>query len=218
MSLAVSRGTKKTWSWKLVGLLQIGNAVAFAAVAGTVDFSREADGDQVASATSAAEEPNVENSAPMDPAAATDSPTPDSSLVDAVEQSVQDAAMPTFAIEPTSPAAEPTLPVDPSASLPASSIWTVGPASKADDVEPAVAAPALVNPATNGLAVRCIVNGELVELGPGERRTLSGGDAWVVRFHRGGDFGAAVAPIYDGTHQFVVGPQGWALERTADAP
>ncbi len=177
------------WTWRTIGLLQLGNAAAFCAVAIYGDFSKEARGTNVA--TAPAEESPVEATlAEQAPAAPSDSP------------------MPTFSVEPTSPVAEPRIPVSPTI-----------PSTYLPDVSPSeIAAPTLINPATNTATVRFIVNGERIELKPGERRTLSGGDSWLVRFHRGGKFGAAMEPIYDGQHQFVIGPQGWRLERADDAP
>lgn len=182
------------WTWGTIGLLQLGNAAAFCAVAVYGDFSTEARGTNVATASTeeapAAATPVEGTPIEQDPAAQSEGP------------------MPTFSVEPTSPVAEPRIPVSPT--IPSTYVPEVSPSE--------IAAPTLINPVTNTATVRFIVNGERIELKPGERRTLSGGDSWLVRFHRGGKFGAAMEPIYEGQHQFVIGPQGWRLERADDAP
>jgi hypothetical protein len=182
------------WTWRTIGLLQIGNAAAFGAVVLYGDFSKEARGTSVATA------PDEEASTAATPV--------DETSVEPAPPTTFDGPMPAFSVEPTSPVAEPSIPVSPA--IPSDYVPEVSPSE--------ITAPTLINPATNTATVRFIVNGERVELKPGERRTLSGGDSWLVRFHRGGKFGAAMEPIYNGQHQFVIGPQGWRLERADDAP
>jgi hypothetical protein len=183
----------KAWSWKLIGFLQIGNAVAFGAVASTVDFSRSAPVDYVASGTADAGG-NELGTANGGESESEESPQTSTADVSA------DAASPLSELVAK-----------------ASQESTKNPAGS-DLPEVVLSGPTIVNPATNSASVRFVVNGDVLELKPGERRTLTGGDSWVVRFHRGGEFGAAYEPIYDGTHQFVIGPRGWSLERAAEAP
>jgi hypothetical protein len=199
MSLTPGRPAK-AWHWKLIGFLQIGNAIAFGAVASTVDFSRSAKVEEIAVTSPDSATAEVDDSITGDDPIAYNGVTPDKTTP---------TPMPSFAEDATAPLSE---------LVARATQDSTGNPAGSDLPEVVLSAPTIVNAATNTATVRFVVNGEMVELKPGQRRTLSGGDSWVVRFHRGGEFGAAYEPIYDGTHEFVVGPRGWNLERTADRP
>ena len=73
----------------------------------------------------------------------------------------------------------------------------------------------LENPAKNGVTVRCLVNGKVVELGPGRAASLAAGKQWLIEFHRGGDFGTAKYKMSRGTYTFMKTDHGWELYRTS---
>ena len=244
------RGRRRRWTWTFVGLLQIGNAAAFGAVATSIDFSAEGGADTIADVEASASEgvdqglDEAVASAVQAATAATSESTPtpiedDPASVSATASpeapespdvlgspDVHDTAgidpMPTFAMGPWSPLTEDvpwTTSRTPSAGevVAPTSDQPATPPEPPPVVEPLPpAAPAIVNSSDASLTVRFLVNGELVALLPGERRELSGGDAWVVRFHRGGEYGAATEILYGGEHRFVVGSQGWQLEPVED--
>lgn len=244
------RGRRRRWTWTFVGLLQIGNAAAFGAVATSIDFSAADGADTIADVEEAASEGvdqgleaavasavQAETAATSEitPTFVGDGPSaPSTSVPPSVPGSpdvpgspiMNDTAgidpMPTFALGPRSPLTEDvpwTTSRTPSAGEVAASTSDepATPPEPPPVVEPLPpAAPAIVNSSDASLTVRFLVNGELVALLPGERRELSGGDAWVVRFHRGGEYGAATEILYGGEHRFVVGSQGWQLEPVED--
>jgi hypothetical protein len=216
------RGPRRRWTWTLIGLLQIGNAAAFGAVATSVDFSA-ADESSVAANTEGETDAGAntaEESLDSTPATASStaaSSTTDASATDApafepattsgdpvaAADAADDATMPTFAAGPNSTLAE----------LVRRAMSSQQDAATQDEPTPdATRTPVVVNAAANQLTVRFLVNGERIELPPGERRTLDGADTWVVRFDRGGQFGPATEVLYGGTHRFVVDAQGWKLE------
>ncbi|MEX2093871.1 MAG: hypothetical protein WD971_14390 [Pirellulales bacterium] len=214
------RGPRRRWTWTLVGLLQIGNAAAFGAAATTVDFSSS--GESIVAADAAAVDPSTETEAPATATATTETAAVETATIETSPSSpaitgdstdaIAEATMPTFAIGPISPLAEP-VPWAPSPQHDTPAADEPEPVVSSSDVDTAASlSPVLVNVAENQLTVRFLVNGELIELGPGERRTLSGADTWVVRFDRGGDFGAATEILYRGTFRFVVSAAGWGLE------
>ncbi len=197
------------WTWTLVGLLQIGNAAAFGAVAASVDFSASDTPNSVASVAVEEDADVGTTPATVDSPIVSDFPTtdPTSSPPTTTNDDLTahaEAPRPSHSAGPTSP---PTELVDAPAS---SSVPHVAPDGTHEPATPQP--PVLINADENRLIVHFLANGELIELQPGERRTLSGGDAWVVRFHRGGDYGAATEILYDGQHRFIVGPQGWRLQ------
>ncbi len=71
----------------------------------------------------------------------------------------------------------------------------------------------LFNPSETGTVIRCLINGQLVELQPGQRQKLPAGGKWTVQFHRGGDFGRAEYEMNDGLHWFKRTSRGWELYR-----
>jgi hypothetical protein len=220
MTLDSTRRRRRTRTWTLIGLLQIANAAAFGAVATTVDFSAPDEPQTVANvAEQNSQEEGVDDDAIQPPRVA---PPSDNGSADPPDDTTGgtsvaiDAPMPTFAESPISPFSQhlPRTSAPPTAP-PADSTDVVEPPSADMPIEvapPPPAAPVIVNAAESPLTVRFLVNGELVELNPGERRELTGGDAWVVRFHRGGQFGAATEILYGGEYRFVVGSSGWSLE------
>jgi hypothetical protein len=69
----------------------------------------------------------------------------------------------------------------------------------------------LFNPDRNGAPIRCLVDGRLVELEPGESKMIPGADRRIIRFHRGGDFGEARYGMETGLYWFARSDQGWEL-------
>lgn len=70
----------------------------------------------------------------------------------------------------------------------------------------------LRNATTSSRDVHFLVNERPFSLSPGERLGLTG-HRWLVRFHRGGEFGDAAYTIWPGSYEFSVNSGGWDLVR-----
>jgi hypothetical protein len=80
----------------------------------------------------------------------------------------------------------------------------------------------VINPAENEALIRCLIDGRLVELPPGQLVSLPTDQKWTIEFHRGGQHGKARYKMVEGIHTFTQTDRGWELVRTrrqdAEAP
>jgi hypothetical protein len=68
------------------------------------------------------------------------------------------------------------------------------------------------NATESGKAVHFLVNERAFALLPGEKIELTG-RRWLVRFHRGGEYGDAAYALWPGSYEFAVGKGGWDIAR-----
>jgi hypothetical protein len=59
------------------------------------------------------------------------------------------------------------------------------------------------------------LNGKLFGMRPGNYQKLATGDAWIVEFDRGADFGSARYKLGPGTYLFAITAGGWDLFENA---
>jgi hypothetical protein len=72
----------------------------------------------------------------------------------------------------------------------------------------------LRNPTGSGGTVSFVIDGKTeASLAPGEVKPLGSNNAYVVEFDRGGDFGTTRRELVEGSYEFVVGNNGWDLQR-----
>lgn len=93
------------------------------------------------------------------------------------------------------------------------------PAAATDADEPAAKAAGLVlqNPASNGGAVHFLIDDEVFTLQPSRTQRLEG-RGWMIRFHRGGDFGNVLYRLSPGQYTFAVTGTGWELSDASGLP
>jgi len=73
--------------------------------------------------------------------------------------------------------------------------------------------PALVNPASTGVPLRYLLDGEPFELPPGHYQFLGRDRPWEIEFDRGGRFGHRRYEVGDGVFTFTPTRDGWELVR-----
>jgi hypothetical protein len=71
----------------------------------------------------------------------------------------------------------------------------------------------IINPEKYGTPLSFKLNGQIVRLEPGQSNTIKFDRNYIIEFHRGGDFGTAKYSLRDGDFQFVVGDNGWDLNK-----
>lgn len=97
-----------------------------------------------------------------------------------------------------------------------SSSWDYTPNLIISDIPSAAPSQPLVvlNPESNGLTLRFMVNNQVVELPPGKLLELPGDRSWEIAFDRGGSYGTARYSMQTGVHAFTRTAQGWELYRS----
>jgi hypothetical protein len=75
----------------------------------------------------------------------------------------------------------------------------------------------LLNPREAGETVQFVLNGRICSLRPGEKYESDSREAWLIQFHRGGDFGNVQYNLSDGTYVFHATDNGWELSPLVDA-
>lgn len=78
---------------------------------------------------------------------------------------------------------------------------------------PAIVPVAVVNPANTGATLTYSIDGVRYDLAPGARQELRLPGARTIQFDRGGSFGLATYPLYEGVYTFRATGGGWDLER-----
>lgn len=72
----------------------------------------------------------------------------------------------------------------------------------------------VVNPATNGVTLSFVVDGQVYTVAPGESRELVGGPDRVITFDRGSSQGSGRYALRAGTYTFTATDKGWELYHT----
>lgn len=93
----------------------------------------------------------------------------------------------------------------------------------ATGVEPAAtttSSPALIliNPTRTGGPVHYLVDDVAYSLEPGQSRRIAGQRQYLVRFHRGGQFGEVSYTLASGNFAFQVSSSGWDISEVAEVP
>jgi hypothetical protein len=79
------------------------------------------------------------------------------------------------------------------------------------ELPPSPSSLVLCNPAANGGYVQYVIDNEQRSLGPGQSGRFNGRSAWLIRFHRGGEYSDVRRKLTAGSYVFSVGQQGWGL-------
>ena len=69
----------------------------------------------------------------------------------------------------------------------------------------------LHNPAGNGGIVNFVVDDQTYSIAVGETVEFTGKDQWLLKFHRGGEFGNSRVMLKPGSYSFAVTKGGWRL-------
>jgi len=69
----------------------------------------------------------------------------------------------------------------------------------------------VVNPASTGVTLSFIVNGQSYSLAPGMKQDLTIGPGDTISFDRGGNLGTATYSLNQGTYDFAASSHGWEL-------
>ena len=65
----------------------------------------------------------------------------------------------------------------------------------------------------NAVPIRCVIDGRLAEIPPGQVLQLGVGRKWHIEFDRGAGLGTVRYTMRHGLHQFVLTGHGWDLRR-----
>ncbi len=74
----------------------------------------------------------------------------------------------------------------------------------------------LHNPSENGGIVYFVVDEKTHSINAGQTLELTGQDQWLIRFHRGGNFGNSRSLLKPGSYSFSVTKKGWELTLDKD--